>query len=51
MVLFASGGTLQLSWFNMYICDIIIEDRKRTYLTRSELNFVWESLALDFMYT
>ena len=51
MVLFASGRTLQLSGFNMYICDITIKDRKRIYLTRSELTFVLESLALDFMYT
>ena len=51
MVLFASGRTLQLSGFNMYICDITIKDRKRIYLTRSELPFVLESLALDFMYT
>ena len=51
MVLFASGKTLQLSRFNMYICDITIEDRKRIYLTRSELTFVLESLALDFTYT
>ena len=50
MVLFASGRTLQLSGFNMYICDITIEDRKRIYLTRSELTFVLESLALDFIF-
>ena len=50
MVLFASGRILQLSGFNMYICDITIKDRKKIHLTRSELTFVLESLALDFMY-
>ena len=49
MVLFASGRILQLSGFNMYICDITIKDRKKIHLTRSELTFVLESLALDFI--